>query len=118
MRSGGAWGATLRGYRPGAFSGSFYVLGNAEYRFPIVRIDAGLWTLPFYLKRLHGAVTCDVGEAGDAWTWRGIKTSVGLELRAEVLLGYAIPATLRLGYARGLAKEGVDDFFFALGGSY
>ncbi|HEY3445019.1 MAG TPA: hypothetical protein VGK67_01600 [Myxococcales bacterium] len=118
LQYSGLYGAGLRGYRPGAFSGNFYTLLNAEYRFPIVRVDAGLWTLPIYVRRIHGAVTFDVGEATDHWTWSGLKPSVGAELRAELYLGYALSTTLRLGYARGLAPEGVDDFFFGLGNSF
>ncbi|MBI5544570.1 MAG: PD40 domain-containing protein [Deltaproteobacteria bacterium] len=118
LQLNGVYGAGLRGYRPGEFSGSKYTLLNAEYRFPLVRVDAGLWSLPFYLRRIHGALTCDVGEAADVWTWRGLKPSVGAELRAELYLGYALSTTLRLGYARGLASEGVNDFFFGLGSSF
>lgn len=114
----GVYGAGLRGYRPGAFSGSTYTLLNAEYRFPIARVDRGLWTLPLYLRRIHGAVTCDVGEAADKWTWRGLKASAGLELRGEIYIGYAVTVTLRAGYARGFMKEGVDDFFLGLGNSF
>lgn len=118
LTSDGVYGAGLRGYRPGAMSGDFYTLFNAEYRFPIVRVDAGLWTLPIYVRRIHGALTCDVGEAADKWTWRGLRPSVGAELRAELFLGYALSATLRLGYARGLGQDGIDDFFFGLGNSF
>ncbi|MGC4113559.1 MAG: BamA/TamA family outer membrane protein [Myxococcales bacterium] len=118
LQLAGLNGAGLRGYRPGAFSGSYYTLFNAEYRFPIVRVDAGLWTLPIYVRRIHAAVTFDVGEATDTWTWRGLRPSVGAELRAELYLGYALSTTLRLGYAHGLAPEGVDDFFFGLGNSF
>jgi len=118
LQYSGLYGAGLRGYRPGAFSGHYYTLANAEYRFPVVRVDAGLWTLPIYVRRIHAALTFDVGEAADRWTWRGLKPSVGGELRAELYLGYALATTLRLGYARGLAPEGVDDFFFGLGNSF
>lgn len=118
VRSTGYWGAGLRGYAPGAFSGSAYTLANVEYRFPIVRVDRGLWTLPFFLRRIHGALTCDVGEASDHWTWDGLKPSVGAELRVELLLGYALSTNLRLGYARGLAAEGTNDFILGLGSSF
>jgi hypothetical protein len=81
-------------------------------------VDAGLWTLPIYLKRVHAAVTFDVGEASDKWTWRGLRPSVGAELRAELYLGYGLYTGLRLGYARGLGEDGVDDVFFGLGNSF
>src|SRR5206468_3027384 len=54
----------LRGYRSGSFFGEAYALGTFEYRLPLLDIERGAWTLPFYLRRLHGSVFTDVG---DAW---------------------------------------------------
>ncbi|MDF2696728.1 MAG: tolB protein precursor, partial [Labilithrix sp.] len=56
-------GITLRGYAPVAVAGRSYALGNAEYRFPIVNIDRGDSTMPFFLNRITGAVFVDYGTA-------------------------------------------------------
>lgn len=110
--------AGLRGYPGGLFRGNRFVLGSAEYRFPIANVDRGLQLLPVYLRRLHGAVVGDVGEAADTLTPGALKPSVGVELRAEVLLAYQLPFTFRLGLARGLASEGTTSAFMVLGGAY
>src|SRR5205814_9288324 len=51
----------LRGFVTDAFAGEAYVLGTFEYRLPLVEVQTGAWTLPVYLRRLHGAVFSDVG---------------------------------------------------------
>ncbi|TMA27742.1 MAG: hypothetical protein E6J78_08700 [Deltaproteobacteria bacterium] len=111
----------LRGYTNGAFYGEEVALGTAEYRFPIWTVETGAWTLPFFLRRFHGALYTDVG---DAWTAgkRNFKlhAGAGAELRAEVVLGYILPADLRFGCARGLEKSDVAilDCYAALGGVF
>jgi hypothetical protein len=111
-------GVALRGYKPGQFAGNNYLLGNLEYRFPLWVQNFGAWTLPFYLRRLHAAVTFDVGEAGQKLDWRQLRPSAGFELRDEMYLGYGLLTNLRLGYARGLGPEGINEFFVALGGGF
>ena len=101
----------LRGFSTDAFVGSAYLLGTAEYRLPLLDVDVGAWTLPVYLRRLHGAIFTDLG---DAWTPGardfGIHAGVGGELRAEVVLGYILPTDVRLGCARGLEATKYDRF--------
>jgi len=111
----------LRGFRRRAFAGEAYALGTAEYRFPIWNVEAGAWTLPVYLRRLHGAVFAD---AGDAFTpsKRDFKlhAGAGVELRAEVVLGWILPTDLRFGCARGLESSAaaILDCYAALGGVF
>ncbi|MGI5865683.1 MAG: BamA/TamA family outer membrane protein, partial [Myxococcales bacterium] len=116
QRSGA--GAALRGYAPGAFSGNRYVLGNAEYRFPLLTVDRGLWTLPLFVRRIHGALGVDVGDAGERFDLRDLKTAVAAEVRTELLLGYNLLTELRVGYARGLSAEGINNFFVTLGSGF
>jgi hypothetical protein len=105
-------GITLRGYTPVIEAGRNYMLGNAEYRFPIVNIDRGDSTLPIFLNRLNGAVFIDYGSAFDNFRDALFKTGVGAELWSDWLLGYVAPFTFRLGYARGLASGGIDKVYF------
>jgi WD40-like Beta Propeller Repeat/Omp85 superfamily domain len=119
----------LRGYRSGAFVGEAYVLGTFEYRFPLVDVETGAWTLPVYLRRLHGSVFTDVG---DAWMpFRdgpflpqnhpfALHTGVGAELRAEVVLGYILPTDVRFGCAHGVERspDSILDCYAALGGVF
>lgn len=105
-------GITLRGYQPVAVAGRSYVLGNAEYRFPIVNIDRGDSTLPFFVNRITGAAFIDYGSAFDTFRDARFKTGVGGELWFDAYLGYVLPFTFRLGYAKGLASLGIDKLYF------
>ncbi len=109
-------GLYLRGYRQGAFAGSVFVLGSAEYRLPLWDIESGFLTLPFYLRRLHAALFVDVGGAGmDELSADVLKVGVGAELRLDMLLAYYLPFTLRLGYGRGLSEGGENNYFLTMG---
>lgn len=90
----------LRGYEPGAFAGSNLVLGSAEYRFPIWRADAGLWTLPFYAGQLSGAFFAEAGDAFDGLRTRRLHPAAGAELRWALAVGH-LGGTVRLGYGYG-----------------
>jgi len=111
----------LRGFAGGAFHGTAYALGTAEYRFPLLNVETGAWTLPVYLRRFHGAVYVD---SGDAFSFSRhdfhLHTGAGAELRAEVVLGWILPTDLRLGCARGLESgpPAILDCYAALGGVF
>ncbi len=105
-------GIVLRGYPPVAMSGRSYVLGNAEYRFPIVNVDRGNQTLPIVLNRITGAGFVDYGSAYDVFRDAQFKTGIGGELWFETTLGYVANFIFRTGYARGLASGGIDKLYF------
>ena len=123
----------LRGFVQNAFAGEAYALGTAEYRFPIYTVQAGPWTLPFFLRRLHGAVFADLGDAftakngefledlgGTAKVRARPHLGLGGELRAEIVLGYILPTDFRLGCARGVERSelAIIDCYAALGGVF
>jgi outer membrane protein assembly factor BamA len=109
----------LRGYPPGVYSGSEYVLANAEYRFPLAYVDRGPSTLPIYLRRLDGNVFVDYGGAFNDLDLRDIRffhhgalidsgqlhAAVGAELWIGLTLGFVLDTQLRLGYAYGFSAE-------------
>ncbi|MBK6463031.1 MAG: peptidase S9, partial [Myxococcales bacterium] len=101
----------LRGYPSGFQVGQHYTLLNTEYRFPIWNFDRGSSTLPFFLNRLTGAVFFDYGAAFDTFEDAKYKSGTGGELWLDTFLGYGLPLTFRLGYARGLASEGTDKVY-------
>ncbi len=105
-------GFALRGYPTVVQQGSQYALFNAEYRFPIVNIDRGPSTLPLFLNRLSGALFVDYGSAFDDATSAKFKTGAGAELWFDTMLAYYLSFQFRLGYARGLASEGIDKAYF------
>jgi hypothetical protein len=67
-------------------------------------------------------------DVGDAWTAGrhkererfALHAGAGAELRAEVVLGYILPADLRFGCARGLERSdfAILDCYAALGGVF
>jgi outer membrane protein assembly factor BamA len=103
----------LRGIPSGALFGRGLMAAYAEYRFRLWHVERGLWTVPVYFERLHGAVFVDAGNtfgSGDeenaselaekAWRrLRGGWAGSGVEVRADLSLGWAFPLTLRGGFA-------------------
>ena len=119
----------LRGFVSDAFAGEAYVLGNFEYRLPLLDVETGAWTLPLYLRRLHASVFTDVGDAWmpfDDGPFRAtsapfhLHAGAGAELRAEVVLGYVLPTDVRVGCAHGLEQSSVSilDCYAAIGGVF
>lgn len=111
-------GATLRGYPYSSIYGNQYHVLNAEYRFPIWRVERGYETLPIYFQLLHGAVFVDAGNAFsgpfDFDNLKNFKVGVGAELRLDAYLFYNVGATFQLGYARGLMSGGKNQVYFLL----
>jgi Tol biopolymer transport system component len=105
----------LRGYPSNEFRGQNAALASLEYRFPIVNIEHGGGQTPVFLRRLHGAV---FGEAGNAWDGAfhesDVKRAVGAEARMDMDLAYRLPITLRLVLAKGLDEEGRTAMYMGL----
>jgi len=102
----GALPNQLRGYPYGIFSGSHLASGTLELRFPIFAPQWGISTWPVYLQRISGALFVDSGIAwvpypGVDW-WQGLRFGAGGELRVELVLGYYLPAVVRIGVGQGL----------------
>lgn len=112
-------GFRLRGFEASQFVGRQFVLGNAEYRFPIWYFERGLSTLPVFLQTLSGNVFADYGGAFDRFDVQdrssNLHLGVGAELWLDVFLGYSTANTLRVGMARGFGPEsqGVVTYFVA-----
>ena len=112
----------LRGYGPSAFGGKEYVLGNAEYRFPLLRPDIGPSTLPVYLRRIDANLFSDVGGAFNNFDVENmaffrndrfldtdlLHASLGAELWFGLTFGYGLNTQLRLGWAQGLTPKALS----------
>jgi hypothetical protein len=105
-------GVVLRGYEPVTLVGRNVALFNGEYHFPIANIDRGLSTLPLFFQRVSGTVFFDYGSAFNAPETAKFKSGVGGELWFDSTLAYVVGFTFRLGYARGLASQGIDKVYF------
>jgi Tol biopolymer transport system component len=107
--------ATLRGYPYGSVGGDMFHLLNVEYRFPIMWIERGYQTFPFYMRRLHGKVFADYGGAfTHGFEADKLKLGVGAEVILEIDYAYFYAASLQLGYAYGVNAGGGSQVYFLL----
>jgi hypothetical protein len=102
---------TLRGYPSGLFRGSQLLLGQAEYRAPLLIVDRGISTLPIYLRGIHGALAIDAGGAFDRFSqaqWNELfHYGVSAELWFDLVLSYRISTRLLLGYSAGAGRGAI-----------
>ncbi len=109
-------GVVLRGYPTNSRYGTQMHLVQAEYRFPIVRFNQGVLTLPVFLNRMYASVFADYGDAfSDTFQISRFRLGVGAEVLIDFTLFYIIGLTLRVGYARGLMEGGIDQVYGNLG---
>jgi Tol biopolymer transport system component len=103
----------LRGYLPNTAVGDQYHLLSAEYRLPLLWIERGYDTFPIYLRRVHGAVFGDVGNAffGD-FRFKDLRYGVGAELRLQMSVVYYIETEIQIGVAKGLSTGGSNQVYF------
>ncbi len=102
----------LRGYPADYFGGTGFVLASAELRLPLARPGLGRGTWPVFLRRVHGALFLDAGDAfdlpgeiaiaGHRLSAQELRFGAGAELRLEVVLGYYLRTDVRIGVARRL----------------
>ena len=111
--------SVLRGYRDDAYAGRHFLHANAEYRVPLSHPQRGVWSLPFFVRHLHGSVFLD---AAHAWTGtlhpREIKTAVGAALGADLYLAHGVPFTATAGVAEPLSIGGAPRAYVRFGLSY
>ena len=98
----------FRGYPNGHFFGRSIANVNAEYRFPVMTLERGSGTAPYFLKRLSGAFVVDglsvegYGLAEDE-TYQTLHLnetmwSTGLEAKIETTMLYVFPVNFIVGY--------------------
>ena len=111
----------LRGYDSGlaSLTGRRMVLGAAEWRFPIARIERGFMAPPLGIHQVYGSLFAETGDAWDTGRTPGdYSTGAGIEANAEVNLFYALAVHMRLGYAHGFASSGGEQVYLQLGSSF
>ena len=106
----------LRGFDQEDVTGSRAVVMNVDYRVPLMRIDRGTGTVPVFMRTLHGALFVDVGHAWtDTVRWGNRRLSVGAEVSADAVLGFAVPLTFTAGGAWRNDGTGKQTGFVAFG---
>jgi hypothetical protein len=98
----------LRGFPDATFAGTRVALANAEYRFPVYRLQRGFGTWPIFFHTFHAAV---FGDAGDTWSdafhASDLKTSFGVEASSDLVVAYFAPFTIAAGAALGHDRSGL-----------
>lgn len=98
----------LRGYPQGSFLTNLLVVNNLEYRFPLWSINNTFAFFPLFLEKIHGALVID-----NAFMGRDLRfntQSVGLELKANITVGYHIPAILKAGIYKSIDTTPIQYF--------
>jgi hypothetical protein len=100
FRFGGDAIGLMRGFSASSLTGDRVVVSNLDYRVPLVRVQRGVGTLPFFVRTVHAAAFADAGHAwSDRYRWADLRRSFGAELSLDTVIGYALPLTLSAGAA-------------------
>lgn len=120
LRTGAmAGGIALRGYAPNARVGSQFELLNVEYRFPVLQALRGLSTFPLFLQRVWADVFCDVGHAAfGRFDFENVAVGAGAEAMFDLVVGYVVPISVRMGWGHGFMAGGDDQFYALLGSPF
>lgn len=108
----------LRGFPDVALVGERLVRETVEWRFPLALPEWAPGTLPLFLEKLHGAVFTETAQsrrrpAGWKHVWGG-----GAEVGLDLVAGYFLPLTVRVGVARGLGDRGEGQLYARVAGSF
>lgn len=117
---------SLRGFYTGTRNGETFWLASGEYRFPVVYVERGVGTIPFFMRNVSGALVVDAGNAWDDADEAALGNSlvgVGAELRASAIAFYGVPLYGRMGYAFSVLGDGIaigslDGLYFEAGTSF
>lgn len=108
----------LRGYESRAAAGAQFHLANIEVRQELYEFERGIQTLPAFVRRMHGALLFDAGNAFDGPFDAGdLKAGLGGALRLDFTLGFGEPWTLDVGYAHGLTEGAIGETWLLLTGT-
>ncbi|MFO0612460.1 MAG: hypothetical protein U0414_07725 [Polyangiaceae bacterium] len=113
----------LRGYAPGEYSGSQFLMTTLEYRAPLWRPNWGPSSLPIFFRRMDLAAFVDYGGAfddlriedaelgvrGDLIRLVTMHCSVGAELWTNFTVANRVDLALRFGYAYGFSSLDFPD---------
>ncbi|MEL7372540.1 MAG: BamA/TamA family outer membrane protein, partial [Myxococcota bacterium] len=115
----------LRGFATSALGGTAVLSGSTEYRAPLFRVDRGIGTWPITFRVVHAAVFADYGRVFDKLDGRSLEgffdefaVGVGAEIRADILLTYGLPLTLRVGFAVPVVRPASLNSTFEEMGAY
>jgi len=97
--------------------GRYQALLTAEYRFPLLYVERGFSTWPFYLKNISGALLVEAGTAADKYrrlSYNDSRQCLGAEITSQWLFSYAAPFKIILGVYH-LPKEKESQIMLKMG---
>jgi len=108
--SGGC--SLLRGYPVAGKTGRYFTVGTLEYRMPLLDVDRGLGSAPFFFQRVGMIPFVDYGQAwSNPLEIKDFKLGAGAALVFSITVGYLETVQLFLQYAHGFDDEtGLDNF--------
>src|SRR6266545_1355063 len=90
----------LRGFASEDVVGTRAAVLNLDLRFPIARPQRGSGSWPLFLHSIHGAAFIDAAHAWDTtFHAADIKSSIGVELSADIVAVHYLPLTIAAGTA-------------------
>lgn len=107
----------LRGFLSDTTGSDKILATGIEYRFPLVWVERGYSTLPLFFSNLSGRIFSNaLFETTPLFSSfnKGILVNIGAEFRAEITFAYLLPVILRLGWAKGVTKDGQNEIYFRL----
>ncbi len=107
----------LRGYPARAFAGNRFAFGQVEYGLPLLYIDRGLTSVPFYFDSLALQGFYEIGSAWVDNAAPDFKDSAGAELQSRFKL-FSVPFVWNTGLVQGLRDEGETRFYMNLKGEF
>jgi len=106
----------LRGYSDAVQAGTRLNVNSIEWRTHLGSIERNWGVLPLGLGDMSASVFIDHGAAWQEQQHAQYLTSAGVELSTELVLFYAMPLPVRLGYAYGFDQEkGKDEVYISAG---
>lgn len=110
----------LRGYKQGLpqLSGSDVALLETEYRFPLLSIERGFMAPPLGINRIYGSVFYSAANPNWGRQRDNIYRSAGIQSSFELILGYFLPLTLQVGYAKGMDVGGEEMIYVRGSGNF
>src|SRR5690606_37771998 len=113
-------GLALRGLPTAPMVGNALASESLEYRFPLIDLELGYYTLPFFIRSIHGVAFLDAAAIADSPVeWRNhLHASAGGELRIDLALAYFLPLTARFGWGHGLGQDRVHNTYMIVGSNF
>jgi len=96
----------VRGIPDRALVGDRLGRAGLSWRFPLGLPEWAPWTLPIFVEKFHGNLFAEGAQVRVAPGHVKHVAGGGAELGTDLVAGYALPVTVRVGVARGLGDRG------------